>query len=73
MRYRETDRDITPLLTSLVAFQDDGRRTSVAASMLMEEGDVARKEADAAMVRLVAVFLQVASAAAKLTDAEEGT
>ena len=41
--------------------------------MLMKEGDVAGKEADTAMVRLVAVLFEVASAATELTDTEEGT
>ena len=41
--------------------------------MLIEEGDVAGKEANTAMVQLVAILFKVASAAAELTDAEEGT
>ena len=45
----------------------------MAATILMKEGNMARKEADTAVVGLVAVFLEVASAATKLTDAEEGT
>ena len=41
--------------------------------MLMKEGDVAREEANAAIVRLIAVFFEVVSAATELTNTEEGT
>ena len=45
----------------------------MAATMLMKKGDMAREEADAVLVRLIAVFFKVALAATKLTNVEEGT
>ena len=57
-------RDITPLLRSLVVFQDDNRGARMETAMLVEEGDTARLEADAAEVGLEAVFLQVSSTVA---------
>src|SRR5712691_12788291 len=73
MREKEVGRDITPLLTSLVAFEDDDRGAGAKAAILMGEGDMTRLEGDAANVRLVAIFFEMPAAVAQLTDMEEGT
>src|SRR5712691_4580799 len=73
MRRKEVSRDITPLLTSLVAFEDDGGGARAKAAILMGDGDTAWLEGDAASVRLVAVLFEMPTAVAQLTDTEEGT
>src|SRR5712691_2297388 len=72
MREKEVGRDITPLLTSLVAFEDDDRGAGTKAAILMGEGDATRLEGDAANVRLVAIFFEMPTAVAQMTDTEEG-
>src|SRR5260221_10822438 len=72
MRRKDVGRDISPLLTSLVAFEDDDGGAGAKAAILMSEGDLTRLEGDAANVRLVAIFLEVPTAVAQLTDTEEG-
>src|SRR5712691_7604753 len=72
MREKEVGRDITPLLTSLVAFEDDDRGAGTKAAILMGEGDTTRLEGDTANVWLVAIFFEMPAAVAQLTDTEEG-
>ena len=58
------DRDITPLLRSLVALKDDDGGAGAKAAILMGEGDMTRLEGDAANVRLVAIFFEMPAAVA---------
>ena len=64
MRRKEVGRDITPLLTSLVAFEDDDGGAGAKAAILMGEGDTTRLEGDATNVGLVAIFFEMPTAVA---------
>ena len=66
------DRDITPLLRSLVALKDDDGGAGAEAAILVGEGDAAWLEGDAADVGLEAIFLEMPAAVAELADADEG-
>ena len=65
--------DITPLLWSLVPFEDDSGGAGAKAAILVTEGNAAWLEADTMEVGLVAVFLEMSAAVAQLTDPDEGT
>ncbi len=67
------DRDITPLLRSLVALKGDDGGAGAEAAILVDEGDAAWLKGDAANVGLEAVFLEVSSTVAQLANANEGT
>ena len=45
----------------------------MASAMLMEEGNVTWKEADAAMVGLITIFLEVSTTCTELADTNEST
>ena len=72
MRRKRVSRDITPLLRSLVSFQDDDGGARTQAAVLVDEGDMAWLEGDATEVGLETIFLEMSPTVAQLADANEG-
>src|SRR5260221_4783294 len=72
IRQRKMSHDITPLLMSLVTFQDDGGGAGMVTAILLGEGNTAGLETNTAMMGLVAVLLEVPSIVAQLADLDEG-
>jgi hypothetical protein len=60
------------LLTFLVLFENDGGRAGMPVTMLVEERDLAGVKADAAVVWLKTVLLEVPPGVAELANPDEG-